>query len=182
MNLLCALIILFLCLYGCSSWVSVGGKYVSPEHQFETELPVNWRRLESTRDGLLLTRDGLPLQTVRITRIPADKDLPFTKRKFTKGMLNQEVAEIAIDDLRSNQNLWNFQILQNVPVELSGHPGFKVVYSYQTKDNLKKSGIYYGAMIDRWYYSLCFEAPSRHYFSRDQATFEQLLKTFKITL
>ena len=180
MKLLCA-IILLLCLYGCSLWVPVGGKYVSAEHQFETELPVSWRRMDSTRDGLILTRDGLSLQAVKIMRNPLGQELPFTKRKLIKGMLNQEASEIIIDDFRSNQSMSNFQILENVPVELSGYPGFKIVYSFQTKENLKKSGIYYGSLVDQWHYYLLFEAPSRHYFSRDQPSFEQVKTTFKIT-
>jgi len=166
---------------GCSLWVPVESKYVSSEYRFETELPANWRRMNSTGDGLVLTRDGLSLQTVKISRNPFDKELPFTKRKFNKNMLTQEVSKIVIDNLRSNQSISNFQIVENVPVEVGGYPGFKLVYSYQAKDNLKKSGIYYGSLVDQWHYYLYFEAPSRHYFSRDQGTFEQVRKSFRIT-
>jgi hypothetical protein len=180
MKLLCAIILLSW-LYGCSLWVPVGGKYVSAEHQFETELPLSWRRMQSTREGLILTRDGLSLQALKISRNPLDKEFQFTKRKLHKGMLNQEVAEVVIDNLRSNQSISNFEILENVPVELSGYPGFKIVYSFQTKENLKKSGIYYGSLVNQWQYYLFFEAPARHYFSRDQASFEQIKKTFRIT-
>lgn len=179
MKFVCALLLLFST--GCSLWVPVEGKYVSAEHQFEAELPATWRRFHSTGEGLTLTRDGLSLQALRVVRVPFDKELRFTKRKLHKGMVNHEVAEVVIDNLRSNQMMSNFEIVENVPVNVGGYPGFKVVYSYQAKDNLKISGIHYGSLVDQWYYYLVFEAPSRHYFSRDQATFEQVKKTFKIT-
>ena len=179
MKLVYAIVLLWLS--GCSLWVPVGGKYVSAEHGFETELPVSWRRMESTRDGVILTRDGLPLQAVKISRNPLEKELVFTKRKLSKGMLTQEVAEVVIDNLRSNQAISNFQIIENVPVDVGGYPGYKIVYSYQAKDNLRVSGIHYGSLVDQWHYSLLFEAPSRHYFPRDRMAFEQVKKTFKIT-
>jgi len=47
---------------------------------------------------------------------------------------------------------------------------------------LRKQGIYYGALVDQWHYYLYFEAPSQHYFGRDRAVFEEIAKTFKITL
>lgn len=166
----------------CSLWVPVAGKYVSDDFQFEVELPVSWRRMYSTREGITLTRDGLPLQTIKMMRDPFDKELPFTKRKLIKGMLTQEVAEIIVDNLRSNQNVSNLQILENLPVDIGGYSGFKIVYSYQAKDNLRKSGIYYGALVGQWHYYLYFEAPAQHYFARDLVSFEQIRRTFKILL
>jgi hypothetical protein len=175
------LTVILLSLTGCSLWVPVEGKYVSAEHQFETELPAGWRRMFSTREGLTLTRDGLPLQTLRIVRNPFDQELSFTKRKLMKGMLNQEVSEIIIDNLRSNQNISNFQVVENRPIDLGGYSGFKIVYTYQAKDNLKKSGVYYGSLVNQWHYYLYFEAPSQYYFARHQPSFEQVKESFKIT-
>lgn len=174
--------ILLLTLFGCSLWVPVGGKYVSNDSFFEVELPAGWRRAYSTRDGLTMTRDGLSLQSVRIVREPFDKELPFTRRKLEKNMLPQEVAEIIIDNFRSNQNISNFQVGENQPATVGGYPGFKIIYSYQAKENLKKQGIHYGALIDQWLYRVFLEAPARHYFPRDLSILERVKDTFKVTL
>jgi len=168
-------------LTGCSVWVPTEGKFVSTEYRFEAELPVNWYRWHSIGDGLLLTRDGQLLDVVRIVRDPFDKELEYTKRKLSKGMLSQEVAEVIVDNLRSNRNISNFQLVENVPVDLGGYPGFKLTYTYQTKENLKKSGVYYGSLVDQWLYYLYLEAPSRHYFGRDLPAFEQTKNSLKIT-
>jgi hypothetical protein len=65
---------------------------------------------------------------------------------------------------------------------VGGYPGFKLVYSYQTRRNLKKQGVYYGVLVDQWYYYLSFQAPARYYLARDLPTFEKIRHSFKITL
>ena len=167
---------------GCSLWVPVGGQYVSAEHAYEVELPSSWRRASSTREGLIMTRDGVTLQVVRIARDPYDKELPFTKLKLDKGLLPQEVAEIVIDNFRSNRDISNFQVMENRPAMVGGYPGFKLSYSFQTKENLRKQGVYYGVLVDQWFYRLFLETPARHYFAKDQPALERIKETFKIKL
>jgi hypothetical protein len=180
MKVLSYLLALFMA--GCVLWVPVSGKYVSADDAFEVDLPAGWRRAYSTRNGLTITRDGLSLQVMRVVREPFDTDLPYTKRKLEKEMFPQEIAEVIIDNLRSNQNTSNFQLHTNQPARVGGYPGFKLTFSYQTKENLKKEGVYYGVLVDQWYYRLVLEAPSRHYFPRDQAVLERVQESFKITL
>jgi hypothetical protein len=174
--------VMLLCLPACALWQPVGGPYISSDYHFEVELPQGWRRAGSTRQAVTLTRDGFPLQIIRIVRDPFDKEMQFTKRKLARDMLPEEAAGIVIDNLRSNPGISNVRILENVPVNVGGRAGFKLVYSFQAKNNLRKQGIYYGAVVDQWHYYLYFEAPSQHYFARDRIVFEQIVKTFKITL
>lgn len=178
-SLVCIVLLFF---SGCSLWVPVGGPYSSTDLAFEAELPAGWRRAYSTSDGLTLTRDGLPLQILRIVREPFDKDLPFTERKLDKQMLPQEVAEVILDNIRSNQTISNVQVVSNEPAKVGGYAGFKIVFTYQTKENLKKQGVYYGALVDQWYYRVLFEAPVRHYFPREVEVLERIKNSFKITL
>src|SRR5207253_4624160 len=162
------IVILLLLLPGCAPWSLVGGKYGSSDNGYEVELPGNWRKQNFIRDNLTLTKDGLALQRVVIGRFTIDKDVPHTKRKLLKAMLPHDVAEVVIDDFRANQQVSNFQVIENLPVKVAGDPGFKIVYSYQTTENLKKMGAYYGALHKQWLYFLLYEAPARHYFARDQ--------------
>lgn len=166
---------------GCAAWTLTGGKYVSERDKYEVELPNGWRRPTAMWDALRLTRDGEALQVVKIHRVHIDKDAPHTKRKFMLGMLPQEVAEVVIDDFRSNPNIGDHQVIENVPAKVGGHPGFRMVYTHQTKKGLKRKGAYYGVLVNDWYYYLVFEAPARYYFSKDHQTFERLKETFKIT-
>jgi hypothetical protein len=179
MNKLIALIIMVV-LCGCAPWSLVGGKYVAATENYEVELPPTWRKQKSTGDHLSLTKDGMMLQRVVIGRHPLEKDALHTKRKLSKAMLPHDLAEVVIDDLRSDQQKTNVQVLENIPVNLSGRAGFGIVYSYQTRSNLKKMGAYYGARHQDWLYFLMYEAPARHYFTRDRATFEMIRDSFKL--
>jgi hypothetical protein len=167
---------------GCAAWEMVGGRYDAREFAYHVELPSGWRKHNLSRDSVVLTRDGLLLQRIDILRMPIDKSLANTKRKLVKGMVPLEVAEIVLDEFRSNQSKLNLQLVESVPALVGGYPGFRVIYSYQLNDNLRRKALYYGVLVDQWYYSLSFHAPARHYFDRHVNDFEQVQRSFKITL
>lgn len=171
-----------LTLLGCAFWIPIEGNYVSRENFFEVDLPAGWKRAYFTREGLTLTRDGVPLQVVQIVRTPPDKELPFTNRRLEKGMLPQEIAEITIDSIRSNRNFSNVQVFDNEVATVGGYPGFKISFSFQTKESLKKQVIYYGVVADKSFYRILLEAPARHYFPRALSDLEFIRQTFKIKL
>jgi hypothetical protein len=176
------LVLLASLLCGCATWTLVGGRFDGAGAGYEVELPEGWRRFMPVRDGVAITRDGLELQSLRMARLPFDKDPPHTKRKFAKGMLPQEVAEVVIDDFRSNRNVGGFEVAENAPSTVGGYPGFKLVYSYQSAANLRYKGVYYGVLVDQWYYFLYYQAPARYFYERDLPTFEKVRSSLKIVL
>ena len=167
-------------LWGCARWVIVGGKYVATSENYEVDLPNGWRKQNLNRDFLRVTKDGINLQEIAVGRWPVDKDPPHTKRKFATGMLPQEVAELVIDDFRSNTGLMGYEVTENSPSNVGGYRGFKVMYRYQTKSGLKKRGAYYGVLLDKWLYYLYYEAPERYYFANDYEVFERIKESFRI--
>ena len=140
----CVLIVL-LFVVGCAAWIKVGGLYKSKPHNFSVELPNGWMRL-NTRDRLYITRDGVLLQNIMIERLNIEKSLEHTKKKFSEDMLPQEVAEVVLDNIRSDQTVLNFEVVENIPARISGFPGFKVVFTYKNKDGLRLKSISYGFM------------------------------------
>lgn len=186
---------------GCAPYVMVGGKYTAGPENFEVDLPQSWRKHEltfdhhpisramldelkkrhdPTGDVVRITRDGLLLQHIVIGRIEINKEWPHTKRKLSKGMLPQEVAEVIIDNIRSNPNISKQHVLENSPAKLGGFPAFKLIYTYQTKESVGIKGACYGAMMGDWYYYLLYEAPERHYFAKDYPIFEKLKDSFRL--
>jgi hypothetical protein len=195
------LFVLLLFLSSCAPYVMVGGQYAASSENFVVDLPEGWRRheiafdqgpisrkimelLEQRRklswDVIRITRDGLLLQQISIGRVPVDDELPHTKKKLSREMLPQEAAEIVIDNLRSNPNITNQEVIENTPTRVGGNPGFKLLYTYQTKEGLKIKAAYYGAMSGNWLYYLLYEAPARHYFDKDHALFEKIKESFKL--
>lgn len=161
-------------------WEPTGGRYVMSSQGFEVDLPSGWKRYNQTQEALVLTRDGIMLQQISISRQALDKELPHIKKKFSKDMLPQEAAGLIVDDIRSNPDFSSVEIIDNSPARVSGYPGFKIVYSYRTKQGLTRKVINYGLLHGDWYYGLVCAAPARYYFGRDSATFERIEQSFKI--
>jgi hypothetical protein len=174
-----AKLLLVISVSGCAPWSLVGGPYVASSDRYEVELPQNWRKQNGRADSLALTRDGMTLQRIVIGRHPVDKDVPHIKRKLTNLMLPQDAAEVVIDHLRSDAARVDVRVLENVPAQVGGAEGFKIVYAYHTRANLRQMGAWYGVLHNNSFYYLHYEAPARHYFERDRAVFEKVRESFK---
>jgi hypothetical protein len=158
----------------------VGGTYENSAQNFKAEFPKGWRKFNLSKDEVLITKDGFSLQFIRISRSPIEKQLRYTEKKFTKEMLPQEVAEIVIQNFRSNPNVMNQDILANNPAKIGGYPGFNIVVSFQTTNGLTKQSNVYGFLSGDSYYEILYEAPKRYYFAKFQSDFERVKETFKL--
>ena len=177
---------LMLLLAGCAPFVLASGKQTLSEYEFEVAVPDGWYRAMrdpktlKALEGLVLTRDGLVLQQIRVERVAVEKDLKSTKRKFDVKLPPQEVAEIELDDHRSNPNVFNLAVEENVPAIVDGRRGFKLVYTWSTKDGYRLKGIHYGFMEGKWVYRIIYQAAARYYFDHDLAVFEKLRGSFRL--
>jgi hypothetical protein len=169
-----------LLLAGCATWVAVGGPYESTSGRFAVELPQGWMRL-NTGEYVLITRDGLMLQNIRIQRYLVDQPLQHTKKSFEKGMLPQEIAEVIVDDLSGTPQMLNFEVVENVPVDIGGNPGFRIVFTHNNKDGLKFRSVFCGFMKHEWVYNIQYSAAQRHYFEKDMETFQDVVVSFRLT-
>ena len=176
--LICLVLVLFL--GGCAPWMVVGGPYENTQQNFKAEFPKGWRKFNLSRDDVLITKDGISLQYIRISRSPIEQELQHTKKKFTKEMLPQEVAEIVIQNFRSNPDIMNHQLLLNNPTTIGGYPGFNIAVAFQTMEGLTKKSIIYGFLSGSSYYEILYEAPERYYFSKEESEFEKVKDTFKL--
>ncbi len=163
---------------------AVGGFYKDNFRNFSVELPHGWRAFNIseyalTRD-LLISKDGFYLQYILIKRTNIEEPFENNKRRIQKGMLPKEVSEVVLDDLRVDQTVLNLEIIENVPVKISGIPGFKAVFTYKNSDGLKLKSIYYGFLHEERFYTIRYNAALRHYFEKELKTFEEILKSFKL--
>ena len=187
-------------LAGCAPLTAVGGKLALSDQGFEVDLPQGWYRvervghvhlrtagfpyeaflMEKDTDALLITRDGLFLQSIRVERMSVEKDLTHTKRKFAPGMPAVDAAELELDNARSNPVAFNFELRENEPARVGGRPGFRLVYVWKTKDGLRLKRIHYGFLEGKWVYRLIYQAAERHYFDQDLQTFERVRESFRL--
>ncbi len=168
-------------LSGCADWVQVEGPYRMDSQGYEASLPAGWRRATTVSDSLLLTRDGVSLQYIRIERVAVGHELTHTKKKFAKGMLPQDVAALELDEVRSDQGVRNFELVDNVPFQVAGLPGLKLIYTFKTENGLRLKRVHYGVLVRDGVYRVQYQAPARYYFDKDLATFERVRESFKVT-
>ena len=176
-----AIVLLLGALSGCAPWVQVEGPYRMDAQGYEANLPAGWRRATGVSDSLLLTRDGVSLQYIRIERVAVGNELKHTKKKFAKGMSPQDVAEVELEDVRSDQAVRNLELVENVPFQVAGFPGFKLVYTFKTGGGLRLKRVQNGVLVRDRVYRIQYQAPARYYFEKDLATFERVRESFKVT-
>ena len=168
------LIVAMFLLNGCAPWIRTGGPFTAAEENVAMVLPDGWMRL-NTGDYFLITRDGVDLQYILAEKIGVHDTLNHTKKRFRKGMLPLEAAEVILDNISSGDKVHGLEIKENKPAKIDGRPGFRAVYTYKTNDGLKMKGVIYGLMLGEWYYGINYTAPQRYYFDRDLKTFERVL-------
>lgn len=174
------LVFLLSALSGCAPWVQVEGPYRMDSQGYEASLPAGWRRATSVEDSLLLTRDGVSLQYIRIERVATGDELAHTKKKFAKGMSPQDVGEVELEEVRSDQGMRNFELLENIPFQVAGLPGFKLVYTFKTGNGLRLKRVHYGVLVRDWVYRVQYQAPARYYFDKDILTFERVRESLRL--
>jgi hypothetical protein len=170
-----------LALGGCVTlpWYPTAGPYTSEADKFVVDLPKGWMRLNSEHD-LLITRDGLLLQHVLIERGRVDRPLKHTKKVLTREMQPQALAEVILDNITSSERTLDVKVKENRPVQVGGHRGFKLVYGHRNKNGLRFKSVLLGFLAGDDFYLLRYTAAERYYFTKDLATFEQLVTSFKL--
>jgi hypothetical protein len=175
-------LLIVITLMGCAKWEKVGGLYETSSHNFKTDFPDGWRKYNHDSSQVLITKDGFSLQWIAISRTPIDKELEYTQKKFSKQMLPIEVAEVVIDNLRSNPQISRMEILENNPALIGGYPGFKILYEYETEKGLTRKGVSYCNLVGEWCYKISYEAPARYYFERDLPALQKVKESFKLLI
>ncbi|MCP4626918.1 MAG: hypothetical protein GY850_25925 [bacterium] len=176
------LVPLLICLVIISSCASVAKERSLnnlPDAGFSVQIPDGWWKPEST-NKYLITRDGAFLQYVLFQQRPLEKPFRNTKKKIRSGMLPQEAAGIIIDELASDRYLMNFKLIENAPVTVDGHPGFKILFTYKDKKESQFKTLYYGFISGDSFNNLRYCAALRHYFDKDLADFERIISSFHL--
>ncbi len=164
----------------CAHWKPVQGTLAFPQKNYLFVIPQGWYQYHKTDDFLLLTRDGVVLESISISRLPVTEKLEHTRKKLRRDMLPQEISEVILDDLRLNTNLLNFQLLENVPTKIDSFPGFKLTYQYEGNNGVLYKTILLGFIRKSLYYQLKYDAAARYYFDRYLPDFEKVVQTFRI--
>jgi hypothetical protein len=175
----CVWIIMFMFVAGCLACAHTGGLSKPVSYSFTIDIPKGWRKIDNNR-YLFVTKESPFLQYIMIQNRPIGRSFRNTKKKIQKEMFPEEVAQIIIDELISDQNLVNLRILDNVPANIKEYAGFKILYTYRDAEGQVYKTLYYGFIKEDTFFNLRFTAVDGVYFQRDIGDFRNILKSFQI--
>jgi hypothetical protein len=167
---------------GCAAWQLVQSPYQWKNSGFEATLPAGWMKFNSPADLLFLTKDGELLQNIRIYRYEIDKKdtLPISKKTFTDTMLPQEISELIVNEMSLDETKQKLSIIENIPVDISGEDGFKIEYTFNTRESLRVKTIMYGFKKDKFIYLIQYQSAEQYYFTKDLTAFKDFVNSFKV--
>lgn len=171
------------CMQKTVPWEPIGGRYDSGNWfgaRFALDLPKDWIMLNFVENGLVATRDGFNLQTIKVRKIKFGEDLPHTKKKVTKAMVPQELSEVLLDDLRTDPTVNALKVLETKPATISGKKGFRTTVAFKDGHGLRHKAVLCGVVAEDRAWQITYVAPVRHYFDRDLPAFDAALASLKI--
>jgi len=173
---ICLLMVFFT---GCATWKPIKEKNALWEFgDFRARLPVGWARTKTSGEILLLTRGGVYIEHISVSRTKTNKELPHSQKKITEDMLLREISQVVIDEISLNQNFKNFKLLENKPVDLGGVGAFRMVCVFHNEDFAKYKSVIYGFLYKKKYYEIHYQALEQHHFEKKLEAFDQFMDSF----
>ena len=173
------LLLIALCLISsCASAAYKRSLEDLPKSDFSVEIPDGWWKPQYI-NRYLITKDGAFNQYVLIQQRPIDRPFKKTGKKLRKGMLPLESSKIIVDEIAADRNIMNFDLIENSPATISGHAGFKILFSYRDKNGAEYKTLYYGFIRGDSFFNIRYSA-ARQYYDKDLADFKRILNSFKL--
>jgi hypothetical protein len=141
-------------------------------------MPEDWFRLERD-EYVIITKNNAYRQYAMIQERPLEKPFRNTQKMILVGMLPEEAAKIVADEIDADQNILNFELIENVPATIVGHEGFKITYRYRDANGFAYKTIYYGFIRGGMLFNLRYTALEKFY-HENLATFQQMVNTFRL--
>jgi hypothetical protein len=172
-------LILLLSTAGFMACAHTGGSFRSASYDFTIEIPEGWRKIDNNQ-YLFLTKESPFLQYVMVQNRPIGRMFRHTKKTIQEQMLPEEAAQIIIDEIASDENILNFDVLANGPAEIQEYDGFRILFTYNDKEGAKFKTLYYGFIKEDTFFNLRYTAAEQNYFQQDIETFHRILNSFQV--
>jgi hypothetical protein len=158
---------------GCAA-----GQSNSPQN-FSAQHPEKWYRV-NTPEFYILTKDGPFSQYILVQQRPIDAPFAHTRRTLSRDMSPQEVAAVFLDEMRNDEAVRSFRLVENRTTSVNHHEAFKLVFTYQDKDGLNFQTYMYGFLNQNWFYTLRYNADLACYCNQDIEEFHKFVRSFKV--
>ncbi|MGW8313306.1 MAG: hypothetical protein ACWGOL_08750 [Desulfuromonadales bacterium] len=148
---------------------------------YRVELPAGWMRNTANQKVLIISHDGNLLQGIEIREESHNDAFKKIGETSSPGMLPSELAELVLALVKNDLPASRVELLDNKPVHVAGHQGFRMHLKYQTSKGLDYEGIITGFVTDEYVYMIRYYGTSLYYFPRDLPVYEKLVASFQVT-
>ncbi|MFO1435784.1 MAG: hypothetical protein U1F34_05285 [Gammaproteobacteria bacterium] len=136
-------------------------------------------------DRLMVTRDGVTVQYIEAANLDPSEAFAETikqsKKKIGTDMLPEQVAELTLAEIQATQTAGAVKVLENTAATLDGEPAFRLHVQFKTEKGLRIEELIYGLMAGKRVLHLTYQAPTLHFFARDLNTFEDTIKSVRLS-
>jgi hypothetical protein len=172
--------VLLVALSGCAVWTRIDtALQEGPGNKYRVQAPIGWVRFNLAQDGIMITRDGAPIQFIYVGMRKDEEYFRQTKVKLAKSVLPSDLAQMVLAEMRSDKALSNLVIKQNTPFTVAGQPGFRVHFQYRDERGTLFDRVVLGTAKDSDVIVMVYHGLNTHYFGRDLDTFYNVAKTFQ---
>lgn len=148
--------------------------------RYSIALPEGWMQLKGGQDDRhLVSRDGTNLQWIEVVRTLPDNAFPTLKRGVPSGALPSELAELQLANMRAIPGMDNLNVVQNEPFGIAGTTGYVLLTRFKNSRGLQYERVVIGFAESGGYYTLSYQAPTLHYFPRDRAVFDGVVRSLR---
>lgn len=159
---------------------ATGGSFEDQDAGYAITLPMGWSWVKANDEApLLATHDGPDLQAIRVFFRQHDEAFPAIEKQSSADMMPRELAELFVADLRAERGVGVIDIVENIPADVAGVPGFRVELAWRSESGLRYRAIGYGCATARGLYVMIYNAPVLHYYEKSAGHFEESVQSFR---
>ena len=160
---------------GCAAYSPAGKSFRHWRTGLRVTLPPGWLRYGAAKQDLMLTSDGLRLESISISLHRMGKKLPGTERTYRKEMLPAEVAELSLGLLESGGYAKNLRVERIGPVTVAGRDGYRADALFVDGGGLTKRMRLYGTVLGEYVCEMRFEGAETVYYTKHLPAFEVMV-------
>lgn len=165
---------------GCATFAPVGRQFHKRAIGLTIPLPQGWLRHTRSGSAFIMTREGMQLNTISILVTKVGAKLPGTERTYQKGMLPNEIAELALGLIENLDETKNFDIDKIEYCQFLGRDAFKASASFTDPLGLRKRLLSFGTIVGERVCELRYIASESVYFAQHLDEFMVMVNSARL--
>lgn len=135
--------------------------------------PAGWVRWNGATSGIVVTRDGTPIQYIRAAEMSHDDAFRSIRKNSNPDLLPNELAELLIAARKAMPGMSGLVVKSNEPATFGGLDGVRLGLTYRDERGASFDHLLYASAETEGVFMIEYHALSKHYFPRDLPAFEK---------